>query len=588
MDFAQYALFAVIGVVTIVIVAAFSKKLGVAAPLILVVVGVAASFLPGGEKIYIEPQLILVAILPPLLYSAAINVPIVDFRRNLSSITALSIVLVIVTALGTGVLLFFIFPDLNLGYAIALGAVISPTDAVAATSLGKKLGLPPRLVTILEGESLVNDATALVMLRSAIAVGAAITGGTVGVNIWTVLGDFAYAVILAIVIGLVIGAVTVFLRSKLRDTVLDSAISFAVPFIAFIPAEELHASGVLAVVVAGLYAGNSSARFFTAQARISERLNWRTAQFVLENGVFLVMGVQLNGILRSVKPDSFPLGDAFMVGLLMTVIIVAVRFLFMGPLLLGLRRRNEVAQQGILRFGEALDRVRHMGDQDARATRRRERAERVFDRRTNDIEKMREEGLGWRGGVILSWAGMRGVVTLAAAQSLPSDTPYREQLILIAFVVAITTLLVQGLSLPWVIRLSGIRGTDRTADRTELATLLDELSQAGIETLENPQLSLPDGEKIDDEVVEKVRHDTLLSAEAAWERAEHGAGLEALVKSPHQQYRALRREVLQAERAALLEARSRGSYASRILSRAQAMLDLEETRLEQIDNPSGS
>jgi NhaP-type Na+/H+ or K+/H+ antiporter len=590
MDYAEYALLAVVGVVMVVAVAAFSKKLGVAAPLILVVVGIAASFLPGGEHIVIPPQLILVAILPPLLYSAAINVPIVDFRRNLSSIAALSVVLVVVTAFGTGVLLYFIFPDLNLGYAIALGAVISPTDVVAATSLGKKLGLPPRLVTILEGESLVNDATALVLLRSAVAVGAALTAGSTDVNVWAVLGDFAYAVLLAVVVGLVIGAVTVWLRSKLRDAVLDSAISFAVPFIAFIPAEELHASGVLAVVVAGLYAGHNSAKRFTAQARISERLNWRTAQFVLENGVFLVMGVQLNNIIRSVlkTSDRFPLVDAILVGLLMAGLILAVRSLFMGPLLLALRRRNEAAQRGILRFGDALERIRHIADQDGRSSRRRQRAEQMFDRRSNDVAKLREEGLGWRGGVILSWAGMRGVVTLAAAQSLPDDTPYRPQLILTAFVVAIVSLLVQGGTLPVLIRLSRISGTSRTADRTELATLLDEMSAAGVDALENPQLELPQGEKLDDEVIERVRHDTLLSAEAAWERAEHGAGPEALANSPHQQYRALRREVLQAERAALLEARSRGSYASRILSRAQTMLDLEETRLEQIDNPSGS
>jgi CPA1 family monovalent cation:H+ antiporter len=185
---------------------------------------------------------------------------------------------------------------------------------------------------------------------------------------------------------------------------------------------------------------------------------------------------------------------------------------------------------------------------------------------------------------------MRGVVTLAAAQSLPADGsfPYRAQLILVAFTVAISTLLLQGGTLPWLIRASGIRGTDRAADRRELATLLDAMSEAGVAVLENPRLELPGDDVVDPEVIDRVRHDTLLSAESAWERAEHGAGVDALVNSPHQQYRALRREVLQAEREALLDARSAGTYASRILSRAQAMLDLEETRLEQIDNPSGS
>ena len=173
--------------------------------------------------------------------------------------------------------------------------MISPTDAVAATALGKKLGLPPRLVTILEGESLVNDATALVLLRSAIAATAAT------VSFWAVVGDFAYAVLLAIAIGLVVGFVTVLVRSKLRDSMLDTAISFAVPFIAYLPAEYFHASGVLAVVVAGLYSGHSSAKRFSAQARISERLNWRTVQFVLENGVFLLMGLQVSLLVTEVR-----------------------------------------------------------------------------------------------------------------------------------------------------------------------------------------------------------------------------------------------------------------------------------------------
>jgi len=585
-DLAQYALLAVVAVLTIVVVATFSKKLGVAAPLILVVVGIGASYLPGIPSDFAVPsEVILVGLLPPLLYSAAISVPLVDFRRNLNTISALSVLLVVVTAFLTGTILYFIFPDLNFAAAVALGAVISPTDAVAATSLGKRLGLPPRLVTILEGESLVNDATALVLLRSAIAASAAT------VSFWGVLGDFAYAAAVAIAVGLVIGFLTVFLRSTLRDPVLDTAISFATPFIAFVPAEELHASGVLAVVVAGLYAGHASAKRITPQARISERLNWRTVQFIIENGVFLLMGLQISGIIQSVneKPDQFPVWSALLLGLLMAASVVVIRFAFVGPLLVWLRRDNE--RRGAMndRFASALDRMRQFTPRSGeRQERRQIRAQESLERRQLDVAHLKEEGLGWRGGLLLSWSGMRGVVTLAAAQSLPADLPYRAQLVLIAFTVAIVTLLIQGGTLPWVIRLSGVRGTDRVADRRELATLLDEMSAAGVEVLENPELTLPGDDEIDAAVVERVRHDTLLGAESAWERAEHGPGAEALVNSPHQQYRSLRREVLRAERAMLLEARSKGAYSSRILERAQAMLDLEETRLEQIDNPSGS
>jgi CPA1 family monovalent cation:H+ antiporter len=580
------ALLGVVAVATIVAAGAFSKKLGVAAPLILIVIGVGFSFIPGAPVV-VPHEVILLGLLPPILYSAALNVPVVDFRRNLSSISALSVALVLVTAFVTGFILFMIFDDLSLAAGIAIGAVISPTDAVAATALGKKLGLPPRLVTILEGESLVNDATALVLLRSAVAA----TAGTVA--FWDVIGDFAFAVIVAILIGLVVGIVTVFVRSKLKDPMLDTAISLAVPFVAFIPAENIHASGVLAVVVAGLYSGHNGARRFSAQARISERLNWRTVQFMLENGVFLLMGVQISSIISTVQEDELSADQAVYLGLLMTLIILVVRFAFIGPLVLVLRRQEASAERAQTRFGVMLDRFREMIEKrgltgDPRASRRHDRATRAFKRRQADIDQLKSEGLGWRGGVVLGWSGMRGVVTLAAAQSLPEDTPYRPQLVLIAFTVAVTTLLLQGGTLPWVIRLTGIRGTDRAADRRELASLLDELGSAGVEVLDDPEFELPDGEKIDEAVIERVRNDTLLSAESAWERAEHGAGIDGLVHSPQRQYRALRREVLQAERDALLEARSEGRYPSRILNRAQAMIDLEETRLEQMDNPSGS
>lgn len=575
------ALIGVVAVVTIVAAGVFSKKLGIAAPLLLILIGIGFSYLYG-EPITIPHELILAGFLPPILYAAAINVPVIDFRRNFSSISALSVLLVLVTAFGTGFLLYVIFPDLDFAAALAIGAVISPTDAVAATALGKKLGLPPRLVLILEGESLVNDATALVLLRSAVAAAAA----TAELSPWDIAGDFVYAVALALVIGLVIGWVTVWVRTKIHDPMIDSVLSLAVPFIAYIPAEHFHASGVLAVVVAGLYSGHQSAKHFSAQARISERLNWRTVQFVLENGVFLLMGFQILTLVDDVRGDHATV-HAIMLGLLMSLVLVIARFVFIVPLLLDLRRRHNSPEPEQSRFAAGIRRLRAITDASLRSERRADRAQKLFDRRKIDLKQLRSEGLGWRGGVVLGWSGMRGVVTLAAAQSLP-DIPYRSQLVLLAFVVAVTTLLVQGGTLPFLIRLTGIRGTDRVADRRELATLLEELGQAGLETLENPEFALATGEAIDPAVIERVRNDTLLSAESAWERAENGTDDKGIAQSPHQQYRALRREVLQAERAALLDARASGTYPSRILSRAQAMIDLEETRLEQIDNPSGS
>ena len=581
----DYSLVAVGGVVVVVAAAAFSRRLGVAAPLLLLLIGIGYSYIPGVPPIEVDPHVILAVVLPPLLYGAAVNVPIVDFRRNFGSITGLSVVLVIVSALVTGFVLFVILEKLDLGAAIALGAVISPTDVVAATAIGKRLGLPPRLLSILEGEGLVNDATALVLLKTAIAA----VGLASSFNIWTTIAGFAYSVVVAIVLGILVGFVTVFVRRRLNEPVLDTAISFAVPFLAFLPAEELKASGVIAVVAAGIYSGHFGPRYLSPQARFSERFNWRTVQFVLENGVFLLMGAQLAGIIADVHVDELSADKAVYLGLLMAGILIVLRFGFVWPLLALVKRSEERAEVRVSRLGTLVDRLQNLAmggerlDQ-TRSERRRAGFTRQVVRRQNDVAQLKAEGLDRRGAIVLGWAGMRGVVTLAAAQSLPQATPYREQLILIAFTVALVTLLLQGGTLPLVIRWVKIQGADRVADRRELATLLDEMSAAGIEALESPTFELPDGGTVDQDILDRVRSDTLLATQTAWERAEHAEDDDGILRSPHQQYRALRREVLAAEREVLLDARSRGAYPSRILERAQSLLDQEESRLEQLEN----
>jgi len=574
----DYALVAIAGIVLIVGAAAFSSKLGVAAPLLLVLIGIGYSFIPGVPAIEVEPDVILMGVLPLILYAAAIQLPVVDFRRNFGTISALSVVLVVVSALITGFVLFMLLPDLDLATAIALGAVISPPDVVAATAIGKRLGLPPRLLAILEGEGLVNDATALVLMRTAIAAAALTASGAF--DIWGAVGDFGYAVVVAAGIGLVVGVVAVFVRRKLNQPILDTAISFAVPFIAYLPAEELHASGVISVVVAGIYSGHQSARL-SPQSRVAERLNWRTLQFVLENGVFLLMGAQLAGIVAEIEAEALPWHQAVALGVLSAAILMTVRFGFVWPLLFVVRRGERINAERAAAHDAALERVKALQvTGDTPMERRIRRVLRRSEQARNDIAALRTEGLGWRGGVVLGWAGMRGVVTLAAAQSLPKETPYYEQLVLIAFTVAIVTRLVQGGTLPFVIRATGIRGTDSAADHRALATLLDEMQEAGLATLETPDL--PGGVPVDPDVLARVRLDTSLAAAAAWERAEHTDG-ETLADAPHQQYRELRRRVLDAERATLLEARAQGAYPSRILQRAQTLLDLEDARLSQVD-----
>ncbi|MDQ1512663.1 MAG: monovalent cation/hydrogen antiporter, partial [Microbacteriaceae bacterium] len=326
------------GLILIVLVAAFSRRTGIASPLILLVVGVAVGYLPGVPAVTVPHEWILAGVLPPLLYASAVNLPTADIRRNIQSIASLSIVLVLVSTAITGWLLFVIFKDLNIFAALAVGAVISPTDAVAATAIAKRQGLPERVVTVLEGESLVKDATALVLLRSFTAA-----AGAGAVNLALVGGQFLYAVVGALAVGLVAGFATVALRARLSDPVLTTTISFVVPFIAFLPAERLGASGVLATVVAGLVTGARGGHRFDASQRVSDHTNWRTVQFVLEHAVFLVMGLEFRHLVEGLAKNGDSLALAGGVGLLLALLLFAVRALYLAAELPVLRSRDRRA-----------------------------------------------------------------------------------------------------------------------------------------------------------------------------------------------------------------------------------------------------
>ena len=557
---------AIVAVAVLVSVAVFARRLGVAAPIVLVLAGVALSYLPGVPEVVVPHEWVLDGVLPPLLYAAAISVPFIDFRRNLTTITGLSVVLVVISAAGVGALLYVLLPELGLPLAIAVGAVISPPDAVAATSVGRRLGLPPRLLTLLEGEGLINDATALVLLRSALAAAA----GTLATP-WAAIGDFLYAVAVAVVVGLVASILTVFVRSRLEDPVLNTVVSFTVPFVAFIPAEGLGASGVLAVVVAGLHTGHASSRSFTAQSRVNDRVNWRTVQFLLENGVFLLIGLEIRSLIQDADDSALTVPAAVGIGLLATVGLIVVRFLWVGPVLVGERWQTRRAERRAREQKEVLDSSAELPREERTKARRR------YQLRRADYRHFSTSGLGWRGGLVLGWSGMRGVVTLAAAQSLPEDIPYRNQLVLIAFTVAVATLLIQGSTLPLLIRATGIRGVDEPEDQRYLAGLLDEITEKGLSILEHPADVVEGATDVDPDVLERVRQTSFLRSEAAWERA-RGAERD-VVDTPHRLYRALRLAVVTAEREALLDARSRRAYPQRILTQAQSLLDLEETRL---------
>lgn len=559
--------------VLIIAVTALAPRAGVASPLVLVVVGAGVSLLPWVPAIEVPPELILGGVLPPLLYSAAVRLPSMDFRRDFTAIGGLSVTLVVISSVLVGLLFFVLIPGISLATAIALGAIVSPTDAVA-TSIVKKLGASPRSVTMLEGESLLNDASALVLLRSAIAATAA------SVSLWEIVGDFAYAAIVAVAIGAPIGWLALRIRKHLRHAALSTAVSFVAPFVAFLPAEELGASGLVAVVAAGLVTGNGSARHLRPQDRNAERSNWHTVELLLEGAVFLVMGIELFALIEDVEAGNGSVWQAAAVAAAAGVAVVAVRTGFVAPLIMfqGRRARRGQAVRGTLaEFQVRIDERAAAAPPPTEPTdgkRRRssgtrlERIQGTLRRRTADIDYTLARPLGWREGTLLVWAGMRGVVTLAAAQTLPAETPNRSFLILVAFGVAFGTLLVQGSTLPWVAQRLGLVGQDAAND---LPALRRETEQAARAFLDDPLRA--DGTPYDAGVVARVRKDMFREHESQDEDA-------ALTKERFIQYRELRLAIIAAQREELLAARSTGTYDSAQLGAFLDLLDAEQIAVE--------
>lgn len=275
-----------------------SDKIRIAAPILLLVLGAGVALIPNMPAIEAMPEFVLTVILPPLLYSSAVNMSVSEFRRNLLPIGVLAVVLVALSSAVIGFAVNLMAPGVGIAACIALGAIVSPTDAVA-TAIVKKAGVSQRVVTILEGEGLVNDATALVILSS--AVGAM----TSRISAGQVVLDFVIAVVGAVVIGWLVGRVMIWLRSKINSATPDTVLSLATPFVAFLPAEFLHSSGLVAAVVAGLAVSHRGPRSLTPTQRMSSKTTWNSLMMILESSVFLLMGLELTSVVSDLEGDSF-------------------------------------------------------------------------------------------------------------------------------------------------------------------------------------------------------------------------------------------------------------------------------------------
>lgn len=631
----------VIGALAIAGASQLGARLGLAPALLLLALGIVVGYLPVVPAIEVNPEVVLLGVLPPLLFSTAVSMPTMNFRREFMAVAVLAVLLVALSALVVGVVLSWAIPGVSLAWGIAMGAVLSPTDAVAI-SIARRLGVSQRIITVLEGEGLLNDATALVILTSAVA---AATAGSV--TLGGVVGGFASSVLIALLVGWLVGEVSLRLRSCTLDPTVDTVISFTVPFIAALPAEHFGGSGLVAAVVAGLVTGFREPRLLPPGHRLAGRQNWHTVELVLEGFIFLVMGLQFFGIVERVSASGPSLGPAISVALMAGTLTIVVRAAVVSPMLklLGAstarrsqqweemnermsafkercdaiangevgparrvpwdrRRRERSTRTALL---TALTAVRRLvpGRRDAapageaeRREQHTQRAQRRVRRTGADLDYFTAQPLGPREGAVIVWAGMRGAVTLAAAQTLPATAPHRPFLLLVAILVAAGSLVIQGLTLPALVRLvqPAMAGRADDAERASLTRLL--VAAAKDVAME----SRPEG-AYRPESDEVAPHGELSMREAfirAWARGERpsdavGAdgpqeadGLppsleeavlqakEALARAEVTQ-RAL--DTIRAQRDALLDARDDGLYCAQTLEYALARLDYEEIML---------
>src|SRR5262249_22501637 len=382
-----------------------ARRLGIAYPIFLVIGGLVLGLVPGIPRIEIEPDLIFLVVLPPLLYIAAFFTPVTSLRANLGTIGSLAIGLVIATALAVAAVARALIAGMTWPVALALGAIVAPPDEIAATAIAARLGVPRRIVTILEGESLLNDATALTIYSVAIA---AAVGGSFSPS--SAAATFALAIVGGLAIGVAVGWVIAHIRSRIEDTPVEITISLLTPYAAFLAAERLVASGAIATGPAGLYLGHLRSRIMGADARLTGRAVWETITFLLNGFVFLVTGLEVPLLLRALAPSLAM--RLIGIGLAVSLVLILVRTVWIFGTL--------VVPQMI--------------------------------RRRKDIPRPVANAL------VLSWAGMRGVVSLAAALALPTSLPdggpfpAREALVIVTLTVIVFTLVGQGLTLPRLIR----------------------------------------------------------------------------------------------------------------------------------------
>ncbi|MCV7173284.1 cation:proton antiporter [Mycobacterium sp. CPCC 205372] len=545
-------------VVGAIVVTAIAHRRGLEPALIIVVIGGAVSFLPEFEPPELDSHILLTVVLPPLLYSAALNFSFPTFLRNIRPILGLGVGLVVVSAFAVAMVSsWLVVVPLTFATALVLGAIVAPPDAVTAVAVGRKLGLPKRVMAILTGESLINDAAALTLFSIAVAQ---VAGSHTFIENPFLL--FGYSALVGPVVGGVLGYVTLWIRRRLANPGLETVQGLVVPFAAFIAAEELHASGVLAVVVAGFVVGNGTLDA-GYQTRLQERYVWNSVDVLLEAFVFAYIGLHLRFVLEDLREAHESLVEVAVASVIVLLIVLVIRPLSVFAIF----GRNKLSSH----VGNRLSVPVPVGGRGALGTRQRKRPSAGWRARID------RRSLSWQENVVVSWTGMRGVVTLAAAAAIPATTaagdpfPERATIQAIAFVVSVGTLLIQGWTLPVLIRRLQISrfSDDHAADREEELkaerVVHDALDAVLAEFRANPP------ENMDPRVLAEIRAAITRQSEEIDEMPDP----EAPTKRA-KVYSALYRDVLAAQRAALIAERDEGRIEDEAVRAMLERLDLQE------------
>lgn len=509
--------------------AALARKLQTPYPIILVIAGLMLGFVPGIPKVSLDPELIFFGVLPPLLYAAAWVTSWRDFSRNLLSIAMLAFGLVGFTVLGIAEAGPWLFRGFDWRIGFVLGAAVATTDAIAATSIAKRIGLPKRIVDLLEGESLLNDATGLLALEFATLM--VVDGQNPGVITGGV--RLAYLCLAGIGSGLILALIVEWFEHRIDDGPIEIAVSILVPYAAYLTAEAIHASGVLAVVAAGLYLGPKSSEFFSPSVRLQARAVWDSLNFILNGFVFVIIGLQLPSVLAGVS--ELTIGQLIWYGALFSIFLILLRLFWTFP--------------GAYVAYFIRTRLLHQND-------RRPSPRQIF---------------------IVGWTGMRGVIALAAAMSLPktiadgSPFPHRDLIVFLTFSAILVTLVFQGLTLPLLIRWLGLAETaGPKCEELEARRLVLEATLARLEEMR--QSDSPDSGDLYDDL--ERHYQQRLASVSEYAREDDNAHAEN-----YSRYMELSRMLLATEREAALRLRDEGRITDEVQREMEHEMDLRETRL---------